>query len=101
MIKCNYKVENQNIIHIHISGHANYSEYGSDIVCSAVSMICYTIGNALMNLSDDFALSIEDNVFVFNDNLNTSESKLLLKTLFEGMLMVENQYNDFIKIEEV
>ncbi len=101
MIKCNYKSENQKITYIDISGHADFAEYGSDIVCSAVSMVSYTIGNALLNESDDFQLIIKDNKFIFDDNIKSNNTELLMQTLLNGLLMVQNQYNDYIKIKEV
>ncbi len=101
MIKCKYKKNNDVITYISISGHADYSEFGSDIVCAGVSMLSYTIGNALLNQSDQYDLTVLDNEFIFNDNLKTNESSLLLNTLFDGLLMVEDQYSDYIKIEEV
>ncbi len=101
MIKCNYKIVDSNISYIHISGHANAAEYGSDIVCAGVSMLSFSIGNALLNLSEDFNLTIDENAFIFIDNLQNEKSTLLLKTLFDGLLMVKDQYSDFIEIKEV
>ena len=45
---------------ITISGHANYDEYGKDIVCSAVSSTVITTINAI--------LSIDKNSIEVNDN---------------------------------
>ncbi len=101
MILCKVKKDNQQVSYLNISGHANFAEYGSDIVCSAVSMVSYTIANALLNESDDFLLSINDNEFIFDDNIKSDNTKLLLTTLFNGLLMIEDQYQDYIKIEEV
>jgi len=35
---------------IRIKGHANYSEYGKDIVCASVSSVIYTTVNSIMNI---------------------------------------------------
>ena len=36
-----------------ISGHANYDEYGKDIVCASVSSIVYTTVNGILNIEKD------------------------------------------------
>ena len=38
---------------ITISGHANYADYGQDIVCASVSSIVGTIVNCIMNIDKD------------------------------------------------
>ena len=101
MIFCKYTKNATQIKSININGHAEFSEHGSDIVCSAVSMICYTIGNALLNDDESFNLQITENEFRFEDNLESVVSKLLLNTLLDGLLMVEDQYEDYINIKEV
>ena len=35
--------ENDEILSMRIEGHAGYSEYGTDIVCSSVSILAYTV----------------------------------------------------------
>jgi uncharacterized protein YsxB (DUF464 family) len=35
------------IVGFEVSGHANYAEYGQDIVCAAVSALCIAIANGL------------------------------------------------------
>ena len=45
------KVEvNKNFIKI--SGHANFDNYGKDIVCASVSSIIYTTINGILNINN-------------------------------------------------
>jgi hypothetical protein len=44
---------------IRIKGHANYSEYGKDIVCASVSSVIYTTVNSIMNI-DKFSIEYTD-----------------------------------------
>lgn len=44
MINITFKPET---LELKLYGHANYEESGKDIVCSAVSTLFYTLGNAL------------------------------------------------------
>lgn len=46
-----YVIVNKN--RIAISGHAEYAPAGQDIVCSAMSILVYTMQNSLNELTDD------------------------------------------------
>ncbi len=86
---------------LHISGHANMGEYGEDIVCSAVSCLCFSIANQLLLLDADLDISVLDNDFKFNEiNLN-HDNKLLLDTLQNGLFNIMEEYPQAIKIMEV
>ena len=101
MIKCNVVTIKNEIKSINISGHAMYAEPGSDIVCSAVSMLSYAIANKIISIDEQFDLLITDSQFEFINNLSNSTIDVLLETLYEGLLMVEDQYSKYINIEEV
>jgi uncharacterized protein YsxB (DUF464 family) len=101
MIKCNTKLENNKIIYLEVKGHANYSKNGMDIVCAGASMLCYTIANALESYKNSATYLIKENSFEFTFIENSVESNLLLKTLYEGMLMLKEQYPNYIQIKEV
>ncbi|MDY6062994.1 MAG: ribosomal-processing cysteine protease Prp [Erysipelotrichaceae bacterium] len=47
MIKAVVDIHNEDIINLNISGHANFAEYGNDIVCAGVSSIIFGLMNAL------------------------------------------------------
>ena len=49
MINITFKPE---AFELKLDGHANYEESGKDIVCSAVSTLFYTLGNALFQSVD-------------------------------------------------
>ena len=49
MIKVTFNPET---LELKLDGHANYEESGKDIVCSAVSTLFYTLGNALFQSVD-------------------------------------------------
>lgn len=80
-----------------ITGHANFDEYGSDIVCAAVSILAYTTVNSL----DRYAYDIE---FTDNDEtmrlivINPSEeSEVILNTFNTGIWTLTQSYGDFVK----
>ena len=91
-------VKKNNIIEI--SGHANYAEYGKDIVCASVSSIVTTVVNCIMVLDRD-SIEYQDDgkkivITNISDNNNTN---LLLNTMFEMLKDLENQYKENIKVE--
>lgn len=90
-------------ININIEGHANYSEHGSDIVCSAVSILAITISNKLVGLNKDVKLVVQEGQ---DARLNIElvsldqESKLLIDTLIDGLKSISEEYDSYINIKE-
>ena len=60
MIKVNVESKNKkNINKIKILGHADYDEYGKDIVCSSVSSIVTTTVNGIYEIDKEY-LNLEE-----------------------------------------
>lgn len=90
------------ILSVKVTGHAFYAKHGDDIVCAAISMICYTIGNKLFEIEDgNININIEEGLFELSIFKITKENQLLLNTLLTGFFMIEEKYSKFIKIKEV
>ena len=85
---------------IRIKGHANYNEFGKDIVCASVSTVIYTTINYIMNI-DKSSLEYTDNSNVITiTKINSNEVvDILLNTMIEILKDLENQYKENIKIE--
>ncbi len=101
MIKVIISVKNNNIVKINILGHADYDDYGKDIVCSSASSIMTTTVNAILMFDknyisysqkkDDFAIIVrENNEIVAN----------LLNNMINLLRELERDYPKNIKIEE-
>lgn len=90
-----------------ITGHAYYADPGSDIVCSAVTILA-------VNTIDTFTdiLMMEDDIeYKFNNNVgklllkdkkdieNNHDSQLILKKFELGMKSIISQYGDFIRVD--
>ncbi len=96
-----YKTDD-NINKIIVQGHAFYADYGQDIVCSAISMICYTIANKLLSIEEEnIDVVIEEGKFQISLKDFTNDNQLLISTLKMGLMMIEEQYNNNIKVKEV
>lgn len=59
MIKVKVEKEKEKVKKVTITGHADYDEYGKDIVCSSVSSIVITTVNGIFSI-DSHYLSVEE-----------------------------------------
>ena len=85
---------------IKISGHANYSEAGTDIVCASVSSIILTIVNSIMNIDSNSIEYIDDgNTVIINKLNDNSTVDILLNTMIDLLRDLESQYKKNIKVE--
>ena len=80
MIKIHVKKKDNQINGISIKGHANYADYGQDIVCAAVSSIVITSINAIINI-DKNAIEYNDTMFIKNIKKDDITNKLLTNML--------------------
>lgn len=88
MIQAKFKLEEELFLSYQVTGHANYSELGTDIVCSAVSALFITISNMLMLRN---GVNQIDNLFVVSEN---EDAQLLTETLYQGLQQIAEQYPD-------
>ena len=99
MIRAVYEVKDDLYTGIEVSGHAEFGEYGKDLVCASVSSIMFGFMNALDALDEDVEIRQLDNSISI---VNRSSSKVI-RDYFELTLMqlktIEESYGDFIKVE--
>ena len=80
---------------IEITGHANYDEYGKDIVCASVSSIVITSINACLEIDEDSIL-YED----LKDKIKIEilkEDKITEKLINNMVFMLESLEKDYPK----
>ena len=88
-------------------GHAGYAESGSDIVCSAVSVLAINTCNAIEAFTDErFSLETgeEDGIMLFSlEGSPGHDAQLLMNTMVLGLQDIADSYGAFIHfdIEEV
>ena len=86
-------------------GHAGYAEKGSDIVCSAVSVLVINTLNSIERLlpedsgkmevkTDEGLISVK-----FQDE-PSEKAELLLETMYLGLTDVRKNYGKYIEIKE-
>lgn len=104
MIKVILYRKSDKIIGFAVSGHANYDEYGKDIVCASVSMLAINTANAIKKFTNDTLECVQKDdtgfLSVLLQSKVSNESKLLLDAFKLGITSVKNEYgNDYINIE--
>ena len=86
-----------------ISGHAEYDDYGKDIICSAVSMIGINTVNSLSVLAgESFTVEQDEDsglLEVVFDHGPNEKADLLLRSLELGIQGVIDQYgSEFVSL---
>lgn len=101
MIKVKISNENNITSFITITGHANYDEYGKDIVCSGVSSIVITTVNAILTFDKDY-ISYEEGKDKFLITINTHNEIVdnLIGNMLNMLKEIENNYPNNIKIRK-
>ena len=101
MIKVLISVKDKNIKQINIKGHADYDDYGKDIVCSSVSSITITTVNAILMFNKNYISYNEkkDN-FEIIINENNDITNKLIQNMINLLTELSQDYPKNIKIEE-
>lgn len=80
---------------IEVSGHANYDDYGKDIVCASVSSIVITTINGIIDIDDEAILYEEE-----KDKIKIEikkEDKVTKKLIDNMVFMLESLEKDYPK----
>jgi len=93
---------NDLILGFDISGHANFDNYGKDIVCAAVSVLAQTAITSIIELTNlkKYKYEIDSgHSFIKFEAKDINEDALLLFNSFEiGVIGIKNSYNNYINI---
>lgn len=100
MININF---NPNTFELEVNGHAEQDEKGKDIVCAAISILFYTLGQNLI----DSAEMLEGAPMVRDEDGNgyircTPKAEYegniacIYRTILVGMQMVEEEYKNYV-----
>ena len=101
MIRINVINEGSKLKKITIQGHANYDNYGKDIVCAAVSATYICTVNAILKLNRDSIKVISSDdlqeiVVVEDDDVTIS----LLDNMISCLLSLTKQYPKNIDLDK-
>ena len=98
MTKVHVIKEKENFKEIHVKGHAGFSGYGNDVVCSAVSMLVINTVNAIEKYTDDaFKLEADEeqgNIDIIFTEKVSHDTDLLVRTMLLGISETEKNYGE-------
>ena len=100
MIKVSIKKNNGVIEHIFCSGHANYDEFGKDIVCSSFSTMIITTVNAILKFDTNAISYTEGNKLEITNIKKDNTTNLLLNNLVDMIYELKNNYDKNINVKE-
>lgn len=89
-----------------LSGHAEYSDVGDDLVCAAVSSVSFAICNGIEKLAGvPFGYQTDDGYLYFIlpedlDDAAQQKTQLLLGTLYLFLQELSGQYGSNIRLIE-
>lgn len=96
--KC-YEKDGRLSIYLSAFGHANYAERGKDIVCAAVSALCTSFANTLLEYGVPVAaFRVEDGNFFVSATIGSNRKKCegAFDMAVMGLSMLEDQYPENI-----
>jgi uncharacterized protein YsxB (DUF464 family) len=104
MVDAKIRKSSGNIVSVILSGHAESSDEGYDMVCSAVSAVSLTITNGLTEiLKVKPNISMEDGFLsLYLESLSEEDidkSQVLLQTMLLGLKSIEFNYGEYISVE--
>lgn len=101
MIRIKVLKKNNNIEKITFRGHANYAEYGKDIVCAAASATVLTTINGILSLdSSTIDVIQEDNNIDISIIKHNNISDKLLSNMLNSLKTIRSNYPKNIEIIE-
>lgn len=86
---------------IEIKGHANYNEYGKDIVCSGISSIVITTVNAILRFNKNYIKYVpKNNLFLIEVIEINDITTILIENMVSMIKELEEDYPENINIKE-
>jgi uncharacterized protein YsxB (DUF464 family) len=103
MTKANFILNNEKKPYaFRISGHAEYGNYGEDIVCSSITTAVFTTLNLFDKLLEqkDYSLIQDEDKGLIDFKLNKIDnlSLLIIQNLLDILINIEEQYPQNLKI---
>lgn len=86
---------------VSVCGHANYSSYGSDIVCSAVSALVYALCSYFKRNDKNAAVSLKNGEIKLYVKKTEEESLGAIKLFEDGISLIAVSYPENVKMEEI
>ena len=99
MIKAKYEVKDGSYLSLDVKGHAEYGEYGKDLICASVSSILFGFMNALDELQENVEIRQSENRITVEDHSGSSTVQNYFELVIMQLKTIEESYGNFIKVE--
>ncbi len=99
MIDVTLKRKNNNAVGFSVKGHADFAEEGSDIVCSAVSILAYTTVNTLDLYIDNLKFSDDGDRMNLEIEESTDQTDIIFKFFETGIQALLENYNEYVNLD--
>lgn len=90
------KSEHGKVIGFHVSGHAGFAEYGSDVICAGISILVINCINSIEQFSDtkfDLIQNEKDGMIDFTCKEPLDDrAVVLLQSLLYGLNEIQDTY---------
>ena len=101
MINAVFTVSDGLIRSYEISGHSDFSEQGSDIVCSAVSSAAYMTANTITEVQQlNAEITVNDGFMKLNlSKQDAKTAEVILNGFLLHLNALKEEYKEFIKVK--
>lgn len=101
MTKVRVKIVNDKLFYIEIDDHANFAEYGNDVVCAGISSIVFGALNAFVYYKLSDSRIIINDSFIRINLIEDNDIQIIAQTLLIQLETIKQSYPDYIKIENI
>lgn len=103
MINVDIKLNDEGqITDVIMDGHADFAEHGQDIVCAGASAVVFGSLNAIIGLTaerPDIDYSDDGGYFhVRSVDTSNEQAQLILQSMLVSLQTIEEEYNEYIKL---
>ena len=100
MIKVKLTKDNNYYKRIIITGHANYADYGKDIVCASVSSTVITSINSCLSIDKDSIIYNDEKGVDIKVQKNDEVTNKIIAVMITNLYKLEKAYPKNIQIKE-
>lgn len=86
-----------------MSGHADFDEYGKDLVCAGASAVVFGAVNSVINMTEcepEINMNEDEGLFHFEtDNPDVDKLQIILESMIISLKTIEDEYGEYINIK--
>lgn len=86
------------IVGFEIKGHAEYDEYGKDLVCSAVTILAYSCVNSLDKYTDEVIFSDDEIIMTLEIKYPNRDTDVIFDYFKTGIETILGNYSSYVKL---